>query len=398
MSKYYINVAIEDGRLFDPMLVKRTLFSRKKYELQHSNKLLNAMNNNEIPYITSSNGKVALINDINVITEYSKKSKNIIKKNKVQKVFATTALVTTIGLAALAGNNKSHVEPNIDVTKYEHHVDDLDNSNKVNNEKVSNSNTIINLVNNDEIIASNMSFTENNNEIYANNEIKEEANIKINNKNSYIFSFNFKDRSNDFKDQILSEYGDIINLNAEKYGMDANLITAIICQENPTKIRNDSNVGGYGIMAIEAINNGVTYSAYNFLSDDVDSIVVDTERCKDDDNYYIQVGTMILNYCYNYVKSKNIDNKYSNEEEIILSLFAYNKGIGTIGRAMKNNNNLDDCINEIKNQKLGDDLYLEHVLSRMKDGSTITFKDKNGIETSITVDNQSVEEYKKNSL
>ena len=396
MSKYYINVAIEDGRLFDPILVKRSLFSRKKYVLRHSNKLLNAMNNNEIPYITSSNGKVALINDINVITEYSPRSKNIIKKNNVQKVFATTALVATIGLAAIAGNNKGHAEQSIDVTKYEHHVDDLNNSNEIIEENITN------IENNNDVIVASMPLEEEKNEIYANNEIKQEASIKTEEKeevkNPYVFSFNFKDRSNDFKDQIQSEYGDAININAEKYGMDANLITAIICQENPTKIRNDSDVGGYGIMAIEAINNGATYSAYNFLSNEVDSIVVDTERCKDDDNYSIQVGTMILNYCYNYVKNKNTDNKYSNEDEIILSLFAYNKGIGTIGRAMNNNNALEGCIKEIKSQNLGDDEYLEHVLSRMKDGSTIIFKDKTGNETSITIDNESVDEYKKNSL
>ena len=79
MSKYYIRIGIEEGKYTNPKLIKKSLFNKKIYDLPYSNKLLKAINNNEIDIKIISNGKAAFIKDINTITEYSAKSKNIIK-------------------------------------------------------------------------------------------------------------------------------------------------------------------------------------------------------------------------------------------------------------------------------------------------------------------------------
>ena len=396
MSKYYINVKLENGEYKDAKLVKKGLLSRKKYELKDKEELFDDMKDNKVNFITASNNKAALISNIDDVIKYAYKTKDIKFERTMKRIIAGGAFI--IGLtAAYAFSNRDHVKRNYD--HYEHQVrnlndenEEIETGNEYDNSSISTNNLLDNLE--DYLVP-----------MKAEKHVINDQNISFEKeekipmpKEKYVYQFNFDDRSNDFKDEILSKYGDIINNYAEAYGVDANLITAIICQENPTNIINDKDYGGYGIMAIEAVNNGATYSAHNNLTNQTDTITIDTERCKTDGKYSIQVGTMILNYCYNYVQSKNVDNKFSKEDEIILSLFAYNKGIGTVKNAMKETNNLTECINNIKSQKLGDDLYLEHVLSRMEDGSTITFKDKNGIETSILIDNTNVDKYKKNSL
>ncbi len=383
MSKYYIKVDIQDNEYVNPVLIKKSLFSRKKFNLISNTRLVEAMNNNEIEFIKASNGKAARIYDMNVITEYSRKSKKIIRRNKVRKVLATTALVASMGIAGIS-YSKDKKEINNKYNEYEHQVENIEE-------------------NNNNIIEENKTTTDSNNEdkliiednnLLAGNKINKNV---VNNEDDdkYTFSFNYEDRSDDFKEEINEKYGDYINLYSDTYGMDANLITAILCQENPTNVKNDSDVGGYGLMQVESVNDGSEISVFNFNNNDFETITIDTNRCNNDENYGIKVGTMLFSYCYNFVKGQNENNKFSNEEEVILSVFAYNKGIGTIGNAMKECNSLEDCFKYIKDKDYGDDEYIEHVFSRIKDGNVITLKDKNGNETSIRIDNENVNTYKK---
>lgn len=191
------------------------------------------------------------------------------------------------------------------------------------------------------------------------------------------FAFNYDDRTNSKKHQIaISEYSMIAKKYAEMYGLDYNLILAMITQENVYNVINESVlnnkplIGANGIMQVESIWHDEKVSAYNFEQNEYETLTIDFFKLSDPD-YATKTGCMILRNYFDTIYNNYVTNNVLNESEAILaSLVAYNKGITAICRLINSYGN--DYINHIDETRGGDNLYLEHVLSYVEDNSKIS--------------------------
>ena len=251
--------------------------------------------------------------------------------------------------------------------------------------------------------------------------------------NTYKFEFNYEDRSNEeYLTKIKDTYKNAIEKCSKKYGIDSNLIAAMICQENKEAIVNNSNIGGVGLLQVERqVWNGFTMNdidgnevtidcnQINNISSDYDkmkqvSIYLDDLESKkineddyvkynitkdDIDKYHnaelsIEIGCMISESYQNQILTNNKNNNYSYkltyEECELLGIWAHNKGINTIEACLKSTNNFEDTLNTIKQTPYGDNEYLEHVLSYLPNGSVITMKSRDNNQISIKTENQNI--------
>lgn len=206
------------------------------------------------------------------------------------------------------------------------------------------------------------------------------------------YAFNYEDRSqNDY--QIVEKYGIIIDKYASMYGIDPRLIEAIITQENKFNEKNYSDIGGHGLMQVESIWNNQQLTAFNFNTNSYESIIVDTNKATNDDDYGIKVGCMIFNNYYNYIYS-NYGNKFNEKECLIASIFSYNKGIGTIKNCINNCSTFDKFLTLAKHTNGGDNEYIEHVLSYIENETTIQMKNIYNQTNETTIKNLSLENAK----
>lgn len=207
--------------------------------------------------------------------------------------------------------------------------------------------------------------------------------------NDNIVSFSAEDKSDDFYDEITSKYGDSINKYASMYGIDPNLIVAIISQENPTYKKNNSSSGAYGLMQVENIWNNKELTCYNKEQNCYETIIVDTSKVNSDADYSIKVGCMI------FASTAEAINKRTNltdAEAFQATLIAYNKGITVTTKVLNNTYSFDEFINAITSTKGGDNNYTENVLSHLPD-ETVLYMQCKGKDYYVGINNENVKGY-----
>ena len=201
-----------------------------------------------------------------------------------------------------------------------------------------------------------------------------------------VFSFDYEDRSETEKSNYAkTNYEESVNKYSKIYGIDKNLIMAILTQENAFNEVNNSNIGANGVMQIESIWYGYDITAYNFETNNTDTVTINKESLIDPD-YSIKIGTMILNNYYytlynNYVEKGILDKSNA----ILATILSYNKGITAICNLINNYGN--DFINHISETLGGDNDYLKHVCSYLKDQSIISIQNINNDSSQIVIDN-----------
>ena len=207
--------------------------------------------------------------------------------------------------------------------------------------------------------------------------------------NDNIVNFSAEDKSDDFYDAITSTYGDSINKYASMYGIDPNLIVAIISQENPTYKKNNSSSGAYGLMQVENIWNNKELTCYNKEQNCYETIIVDTSKVNSDADYSIKVGCMI------FASTAEAINKRTNltdAEAFQATLIAYNKGITVTTKVLNNTYSFDEFINTITSTKGGDNNYTENVLSHLPD-ETVLYMQCKGKDYYVGINNENVKGY-----
>ena len=207
--------------------------------------------------------------------------------------------------------------------------------------------------------------------------------------NDNIVNFSAEDKSDDFYDEITSKYGDSINKYASMYGIDSNLIVAIISQENPTYKKNNSSSGAYGLMQVENIWNNKELTCYNKEQNCYETIIVDTSKVNSDADYSIKVGCMI------FASTAEAINKRTNltdAEAFQATLIAYNKGITVTTKVLNNTYSFDEFINTITSTKGGDNNYTENVLSHLPD-ETVLYMQCKGKDYYVGINNENVKGY-----
>lgn len=216
------------------------------------------------------------------------------------------------------------------------------------------------------------------------------------------FTFNNVDRSNDMYVQIVYDrYKDYIDEASLKYGIDPNLITAIIVQENKFDVRNSSNVGGHGPMQVEQIHNKENISFHNFLTNQTDYTgSIDIDKIENDPKYGIEIGCAIFNNTYKnvceFVDDNNIN--FNDQEKVLATIICYNKGFYGLRDELLKSNNFSEFVTLAKNsvnsngQTYGDPDYLFNVSNYIPDEKPIYIKNKDNSYTKVIFDNLNINE------
>ena len=171
------------------------------------------------------------------------------------------------------------------------------------------------------------------------------------------------------------------------YGLDTNLVLAVLTQENKNEEKNEGLTGGHGLAQIESIWQGETVEAYNFVKKEYEvSNPIDVYRCDEDPDYCIKIACMILNNYYNVIHNK-YSNKFTPNEEVQATLIAYNKGIGTVGDTIDESKNFEEFKKNIVLTPDGYNEYLHHVLSYMYNDEVITMRTNDNNEYTMQVIN-----------
>ena len=205
------------------------------------------------------------------------------------------------------------------------------------------------------------------------------------------FNFSYDDRTSAENIINAHQYEDLFEFYANKYGLDKNLLMALVAQESGGEhYGNLDNGPAEGIMQIEKeAHLGSLVSAYNVETGEIDTIDITPENLQDLETN-IQIGTMLLRNCLE-------ENNYN----IPLALQTYNLGPGNMNQVLSTcsaleNISEEDMINNPANTNwlnyreflnTGDPLYVEHVFSFLENGTTITIKDRNNNPIALTIHN-----------
>lgn len=219
--------------------------------------------------------------------------------------------------------------------------------------------------------------------------IKEDPEItNIAEENENYINVDYEYRTGNQKHQyVIDNYAVIAEKMASTYGLDKNLVLAIITQENAY---NQTDCYAKGVMCIEPIWFGENISAYNHIIKKMETVTIDQEKLINPE-YAIKIGCMILANEYKMVCNNfpQLDDK----TKILASIVAYNKGCGSINKLLtKYQEDFDRHISETNG---GDNYYYQHVLSYLKDGEEISFTNKNGEIISTVVDNVTTNTFKR---
>lgn len=171
------------------------------------------------------------------------------------------------------------------------------------------------------------------------------------------------------------------------YGIDARLLCAIGAQESSGKHYKESRNGGYatGIMGIENIWNGADIKVFNFETNSYETIKVDYSKIGELD-YNIKIGAAIFQECF-YGTLRNVSS-IPEEEFLAYTIQKYNMGSGNMGKILKLGPNWMDNREVAKG---GDKLYVEHVLSRLDNDTTLKIRLKDGTYHEVTLTNKALD-------
>ena len=384
MDKYYLksDIIYKNNKRF---IVGYKLYYNdkiiKELDENSSRKITHKIKEYNINYIDNSD--YIIIDNIDFLKAFvgipSKKVSHINKYPKANIIIASTVLSLVLGafglMAIKKGSSKNNPKPEAGTElltddNNEISTNEIDD-NIENTTEETNYSTI-----SDKEISTEISSTENN------NEISNEYN------SSNLIEYSYADLENRlFLDDIRERFGETIHKYSKIYGIDENLITAIIAQENPHLW---SGGRAAGLMQVERVAwHGVTVT-------DIDGsdLYIDCDLMDDIDNYYdysIHVGCYIFWFTYNKVNEDNEDNQFNykltDAEVLAVAISSYNKSVYSVEPCLEYTNNLQETDAEIELIDWGDTQYREKVLSSLDDGYTITMMTRNGEIKNIAVDN-----------
>lgn len=383
MSKYCLKAIIKDPKEIkkDNKIVYS--FKVSYFELYKDNQLVKKTKKLETKRIMnnlkSQNIKLRKEDDYMILNQ--KFINDYVTKPISKKGLAGLGILSTVGIITLAGIYNSI---SADATEeVEQNILPLEQTTDDNEIKA-----VVNEIPNQEIIETEYEDAD---ELYEveveDNEIVENNEITFNDLNeSSIVSFNFEDRSDDFKGTIKEEYGDIINKYSAIYGVDPQLVEAIISQEKPDE--NSTYNGGNGIMQVEYIWDDKELTCYNFEEGCYETIIVDTDKANKDPDYCCKAGCMIIGSYAEIINKKGL----TNAQTLEATLLAYNKGITAVNKALNNTDSFEEAKDLLTSTSSGDNSYLNNVLSYLKDGTVIHMQCV-GKDYYVGIDNQTVKEY-----
>ena len=363
----------EISKLLTNIYYKQYKIKRKRLSDDENKKIIS-----DIKEILEEKEKI-IIDDKEMILDSSFKAKEFKKKSIRKKSLIGGGLGAAIGIGIITSailNNNNNNEDKLEDTNIK--------TENTNDKKIEISNDIEILVADDEIKPNPVEITKN--EYDVNIPVFETDNI-INSKH-YSYESN-----NDLFNKIYYSYGQYFENYGNKYGIDPYLLCAISCQENPTLIKRTDKNAGYGLMQIEYSQwNDKDLSVYNYETKQKEVIHIDCEKCQEDIENCVLVGTAIMQNTLYTIDRSNLNNgsKFTNEECAILALSAYNDG-GVTLRAIKECNTFSETLDYINNtkteRKIGDPNYIKNVFKFIPDGTTINLVDLNQNLVSYTVDN-----------
>lgn len=205
---------------------------------------------------------------------------------------------------------------------------------------------------------------------------KDKEEVKIEEVESYEkLPFTYEDRSEYNQVKKASRYDKYFEEVGKTYGIDKNLLKAIMCQESGgVHINGTVNGHAYGGMQIENIIFGHTIHAYNFDKEKEEDLTISKSQITDV-GYNIKVAAMLLQY---HLKHYNYD--------IEKALQAYNFGEGNMRKLGSN------WKASRKTLGVGDPEYIEHVLSFLPNKTILTFKEETGKEKKVITSNSKVKD------
>lgn len=222
--------------------------------------------------------------------------------------------------------------------------------------------------------------------------------------NSICFTLSTDDRSNDAEwNETRTRYGLLIDYYANMYGIDSLLLTAIVAQENVND-QYDSSGYSHGLTQITNVWKDVTLNNYIFTENGITEETETINLNNIDNNrnvafgngeygnvtlgqaYSLKYGCMILQYYYNKY-NKEFDGKYTPEELIIATLYAYNHGETEARKKM----NYYDSFEELGYAfeyyaSNGDGEYINNVCRRIPNNTPIYMTTSDGIKNYISFD------------
>lgn len=201
------------------------------------------------------------------------------------------------------------------------------------------------------------------------------------------FEYDFETPSDKQAYDNSSTYMDTYLKYEKIYGVDARILCAIGAQESSGIHHEESINGGYaiGVMGIENIWADSDLRVFNFETNSYETIKVDYSKMGDLD-YNIKIGAAIFQN-YFYGTKRNVTS-IPEEEFLAYTLQKYNMGPGNMTKVLKLGPNWMDN-REVVNG--GDKLYVEHVLSRLDNDTTIKVRLTDGSYYETTITNKALE-------
>ena len=310
-------------------------------------------------YLKSKNKSIKVIGDILPNMILSKKNMPF------GKTFVTISLALVLassGLTAFSNENGYASADTTSETNYEQ-ITDIEMDNDLSN-------------NEEELVAA--SYPENNQDLE-------------NMLQSDEYHYSYEDRTNAENITNAHRYEDLFEEYGNMYGVDKNLLMALAAQESCGEHYESLDSGpAEGIMQIEkAVHIASTVAAYNVETEELDYIEITPENLQDLETN-IRIGTMLLRNCLE-------ENNYN----IPLALQTYNFGPGNMYTVLSTCSELenideDELLQNPTNTSwldyreflnTGDCQYIEHVFSFLPSDTTITVKDRDNNNISITIFN-----------
>lgn len=281
------------------------------------------------------------------------------KRNKITKGIIGGSLGVLAGTGILVNvQNKEDNDQNI-------HVEQLEENSILNSAEDSLESGILKEINKNSAIPS-ISF-----EMKDSNEV-----FQMLENPSDTFSFNYEDRSQDERVENAKENMPIFEKYGRIYGIDPQLLMAIMCQESGG-IHQEFSQNGHAIggMQIEDFWDNRNISAYNFETQSTETVTVHLKDLSQFD-YNVKIACMIL------------------QDGMVRCHYDIPKGVQCYNFGYYNMQKLgEDWIINRKDSNVGDSEYFEHVFSFLPDGSTLEMTKPEGEKVSITLNNQYSDTY-----
>ena len=194
-----------------------------------------------------------------------------------------------------------------------------------------------------------------------------------------IFENVFDEEKNKIYQNVLANYGNIINNYATTYGVDPNLMAAIITQESlgiPSREFNE--LGSIGLCQIQNINLGEVKHAYNTITQQNDFYEVKLENIQNDEEN-IRCGTIMMagfleHFDGNIVMALQAYNYGENKVDEMLTMYANDTG-KTKEQIISDYNDYGWL--SYRDQNYGNYRYVEDVLSALEPDTILNVNVKN---------------------